>query len=340
MADVVRMSVETEGGPLRATRIAEAAPGRGEVRVTVVATGVCGADVGTVRGARGSALPVTPGHEVGGVIAELGEGVAGWDVGERVAVGWFGGSCGHCAACRRGDLVHCPDRRIPGRSYPGGWAQSITVPATALARVPDGLDLVDAAPMGCAGVTTFNALRHAGVRPGARVAILGLGGLGHLAVQFADAMGFEVVVIARGPEKAADAADLGADAYVDADSVDPGAVLKESGGVDLIVSTVPATSAVEAVLPGLRPRGRLVLLGVAAGTLPVPVGQLVMNAQSVSGHVTGTPSDTEAAMRFALRNGIRPWAQRMPLEDVQEAVDRLAAGDVRYRIVLDTGARL
>ena len=337
MSEFLRMQVEVEGGPLRPARVDVAPPGPGRVRVSVVASGVCGADVGSVRGARGSALPVTPGHEVAGVVDAIGDGVTGWAVGDRVTVGWFGGSCGHCPACGRGDVVHCPERRIPGRSYPGGWAESITVPAAALARIPDGLDPVDAAPMGCAGVTTFNALRGSGAGPGSRVAVLGLGGLGHLAVQFAVAMGFEVVVVARGTDRAGDAAELGARDYVDAAAVDAGAALRDSGGVDLILSTAPSASAAESVLPALRPRGRLVLIGVDAGEVSVPLAQLVMNAQTVSGHVTGSPTDTEEAMHFAVLHGIRPWTERLPLREAGTAVERLADGRARYRLVLETG---
>lgn len=193
------------------------------VRVSVTASGVCNADIATAAASgRGVSFPVTPGHEVAGVIAELGDHVEGWSVGERVAVGWFGGSCGHCAFCRVGDVVHCPERKVPGVSYPGGWAQSITVPAEALARIPDEFDLFDAAPFGCAGVTTFNAVRKADIRAGARVAVFGIGGLGHLAVQFAAKLGYETIAIARGRDREKLARELGAHHYLDSDAQAPG----------------------------------------------------------------------------------------------------------------------
>src|SRR5699024_10263603 len=285
----------------------------GWVRVAVAAAGICGADLGTVSAGADSSSPVTPGHEVAGTIAELGPGVAGWRVGDRVAVGWFGGSCGHCDSCRHGDPVHCPERRVPGLSYPGGWSESITVPADALARVPDELDLVDAAPMGCAGVTTFNGVRRGRVRPGGRVAVVGLGGLGHLAVQFAAAMGYHVTAIARGRDRAELARGLGADRYLDGrDS--PGSVLHDLGGVDAIVHTVPASEPLPDLVRGLRPRGHLVLVGIGPGEVSLPMGRLVSDALTVTGHLTGSPADTEEAMRFAVLNGIRPLIEHVPLE--------------------------
>ncbi|WP_142148318.1 alcohol dehydrogenase catalytic domain-containing protein [Streptomyces sp. SLBN-31] len=212
------------------------------MRIDVEATGICGADIGTVRNpAPATGFPVTPGHEVAGVIAELGPQVQGWEVGERVAVGWFGGSCGHCPACRTGDVVHCPQRKIPGMSCPGGWSSTMTVPAAALARIPEGLSAAQAAPFGCAGVTTFNALRHSGAGPGDLVAVLGIGGLGHLAVQFAAAMGFETVAIGRGEQKRKLADGLGARHYLDTERESPGAALAGLGGARLILSTASSS---------------------------------------------------------------------------------------------------
>jgi len=306
----------------------------GWVRVAVAAAGICGADLGTVSAGADSSSPVTPGHEVAGTIAELGPGVAGWSVGDRVAVGWFGGSCGHCDACRHGEVVHCPDRQIPGISYPGGWAESITVPAGALARVPDGLDLLDAAPMGCAGVTTFNAVRRAGVPVGGRVAVHGLGGLGHLAVQWAAAMGYEVTVITRGGDRREAALQLGAAHYLDSTTTPVGQTLRAAGGMHAVISTAPTPEPVPELLSGLRHGGRLVLLGAAGGTFEVPLGDLVMNARTVSGHLTGSPVDTEEAMQLALVTGVRPVIERAPLTDAAQAVQRLRDGKVRFRTVL------
>lgn len=337
VSTAVAVRVRHEDGPLATERVPVTSPAARHVRVSVAASGVCHADIATSR-ARGATAPVTPGHEVAGVVAEVGERVQRWRVGDRVAVGWFGGSCGMCDACRRGDVVHCPERQVPGQSYPGGWAESITVPDAALASIPDGMGFAAAAPMGCAGVTTFNALRLARARAGGRVAVVGVGGLGHLAVQFAAAMGYEVVAVARGPERESLARDLGAHRYLDSSAERPGAALARLGGADLILSTVPSTGAVEELLDGLAVGGRLTLIGVDGGSIRVPAARLVMSAQTLTGHLTGSPVDTEEAMRFAVTNGVRPHVEMLPLERAGEAVERLAAGRARFRIVLDATA--
>lgn len=333
----VTMVVTEPRGLLHPAVTRTASPTGRWVRVAVAASGVCNADLGTAAATgTDTSFPVTPGHEVAGVVAETGDQVEGWAVGDRVAVGWFGGSCGHCAYCREGDVVHCPERRIPGLSYPGGWARSITVPADALARVPDGLGLFDAAPFGCAGVTTFNAVRRAGIRPGGRVAVFGLGGLGHLAVQFAAALGYETVAIARGAGREHLARDLGAHHYIDGDAQAPGAALKNLGGADLVVHTASSTAPVDELLTGLGVHGRLTLVGVDAGTVTVPAARLVMNGHILTGHLTGSPRETEEAMAFAVTHGVRPLIERMPLERAGDAVTRLRSGAPRFRIVLDT----
>ncbi|MFF7790339.1 alcohol dehydrogenase catalytic domain-containing protein [Streptomyces sp. NPDC007991] len=338
MSDAAVTMVVTEPrGPLSRSLGETTSPMGKSVRMSVTASGVCNADIGTAAATgKGTSFPVTPGHEVAGVIAEVGDQVEGWSAGDRVAVGWFGGSCGHCAFCRAGDVVHCPERKIPGLSYPGGWAQNITVPADALARIPDGLDFFDAAPFGCAGVTTFNAVRKAGTRAGGRVAVFGIGGLGHLAVQFAAKLGFETVAIARGGEREKLARDLGAHHYIDSDAQEPGAALKELGGADLIVHTASSTAPVAELLTGLNVHGQLTLVGVDAGSVTVPAARLVMNGHTVTGHLTGSPRETEETMRFAVINGVRPMIERMPLEQAGEAVTRLRSGAPRFRIVLDT----
>ncbi|QFX86029.1 alcohol dehydrogenase catalytic domain-containing protein [Streptomyces sp. SYP-A7193] len=324
-------------GPLHPETAETVPPPAGWVRVSVVASGVCNADIGTAAATgEDTPFPVTPGHEVAGVIAETGDTVEGWAAGDRVAIGWFGGSCGHCAYCRTGDVVHCAERRIPGLSYPGGWAQSITVPADALARIPDGLDLFDAAPFGCAGVTTFNAIRKAGIRAGGRVAVFGIGGLGHLAVQFAAKLGYETVAVARGGDREHLVRELGAHHYVDSDARAPGAALKELGGADLIVCTASSTASVDDLLTGLRTHGQLTLVGVDAGSVTVPAARLVMNGHTLTGHLTGSPRETEEAMVFAVITGVRPMIERMPLEKADDAVTRLRSGAPRFRIVLDT----
>ncbi|MFI6463118.1 alcohol dehydrogenase catalytic domain-containing protein [Streptomyces sp. NPDC050538] len=334
----VTMVVNEPRGDVRSSIRTPAPPAARWVRVSVTASGVCNADIATAAATGpGTVFPVTPGHEVAGVIAEVGDQVEGWSVGDRVAVGWFGGSCGHCSFCRTGDVVHCPERKVPGLSYPGGWAQSITVPADALARVPDGLDLFDAAPFGCAGVTTFNAVRKARIRTGGRVAVFGIGGLGHLALQFAAGLGHQAVAIARGAERGPLSRALGARHYIDSDAHAPGAALKELGGADLIVYTASSTAPVNELLTGLNTHGQLTLVGVDAGSVTVPAAQLVMNAHTLTGHLTGSAHETEQAMEFAVTNGIRPMIERMPLDQADDAVTRLRSGAPRFRIVLDAG---
>jgi D-arabinose 1-dehydrogenase-like Zn-dependent alcohol dehydrogenase len=332
----VTIVVTEPRGPLRPSVAETTSPTGKSVRVSVMASGVCNADIGTTAATGAGTFPVTPGHEIAGVIAELGDQVEGWSLGDRVAVGWFGGSCGHCAFCRVGDVVHCPERKIPGRSYPGGWAESITVPADALARIPDELDIFDAAPFGCAGVTTFNAVRKADTRPGGRVAVFGIGGLGHLAVQFAAKLGYETIAIARGGDREKLTRDLGAHHYIDSDHQAPGAALKDLGGADLIVHAASSTAPVDELLTGLNVHGQLTLVGVDAGSVTVPAAQLVMNGHTVTGHLTGSARETEEAMRFAVTTGIRPMIERMPLDQAGEAVTRLRSGAPRFRIVLDT----
>ncbi|WP_171110255.1 MULTISPECIES: alcohol dehydrogenase catalytic domain-containing protein [unclassified Streptomyces] len=329
--------VTESGGPLHITAVQPREPGPGEVRLDVKASGICGADAGMAANPKPAyGFPIAPGHEVAGVVAEVGEGVAGWTAGERAGVGWFGGSCGQCTACRSGDVVHCAERRIPGLSYAGGWATTITVPAAALIRIPDGLSFAEAAPFGCAGVTTFNALRHSGAEPGDRVAVLGIGGLGHFAVQFAAAMGFETVAIGRGEDKRATALGLGAHHYVDGSAEDAGKALRALGSAKLILSTAASSKPLAGLLDGLTPHGRLTVVGFDGAPLQLPLDKLVMHARHVTGHVTGSPVDTEQAMRFALTSGVRPQVQTAPLEQAAEALKTQQAGQARFRMVLTT----
>jgi D-arabinose 1-dehydrogenase-like Zn-dependent alcohol dehydrogenase len=230
--------VQSAGGPLELTEAETRTPGRGEVRLTVTACGICGTDRAFIHGGFPNiSWPLTPGHEIAGTIAELGDGVDDFAVGDRVAVGWFGGCCYHCDPCRKGIFIHCVNGKVPSWHYPGGYAESVTVPASALARIPPELSDVEAAPMGCAGVTTYNALRHTNALPGDRVAILGVGGLGHLGVQFARAMGFETIAIARGTGKADDARELGAHHYIDSTAGDVSEALQALGGAAVVLAT-------------------------------------------------------------------------------------------------------
>jgi len=309
--------------------------GEHEVRVRVLASGVCGADVALATTTDADArYPVVPGHEIAGVVEEIGPGVRGTAVGDRVAVGWFGGSCGYCDRCRRGDVVHCAQRRVPGRDYPGGWAQYVTVPADAVAHVPSGMDLPTAAPFGCAGVTVFNAIRRANLPAGGTVAVFGVGGLGHLAIQFAAALGHLTIAIARGTDRREQSLALGAHHYLDSTENRVAEDLNDLGGADLIVYTAAATAPAAELVRGLALYGQLVMVGVDGGTITVPVAQLVTNGQVLTGHLTGSPLDTEQAMAFALAHQIRPIVQTLPLAAAATAVEGLRAGTVRFRSVL------
>lgn len=327
------MQVTARGGPLTRQTVRVDDPPTGWVRVEVRACGVCLADVSTMRGTGGH--PITPGHEIAGVVTAVGGGVLDRQIGDRVAVGWFGGSCGRCDTCRRGDVAHCAHRRLTGVDHAGGWAETVTVPADSVAAVPDGMDLAHAAPMGCAGVTTFLAVRDAGLRPGSTVAVLGIGGVGHLAVRFAAAMGHRVIALARGPERADLARELGADDYLDVNENEAGAALRDRGGADLIVASAPTTGPVTELLRGLAVRGRLTMLGVDGGTVDVAAARLVANSQILTGNLPGGPRDIEDALTFAHRNGVTPMIERMPLDRAEQAVERITAGRARFRIVLE-----
>ncbi|MBF6243895.1 zinc-binding dehydrogenase [Nocardia elegans] len=269
-----------------------------------------------------------------GTIAELGDGVDNYALGDRVAVGWFGGHCGECIPCRQGDFIHCVNLRVPSWHYPGGYAESVTVPANALARIPDELSFSEAAPMGCAGVTTFHALRESRARPGDRVAILGIGGLGHLGVQFARAMGFETIAIARGAGKAEDARALGAHHYIDSTAVEVGEALRELGGAAVVLATAGNSAAMADTVGGLQPRGELITIGVTADPLPLSPMQLIVPGLRVIGHPSGTARDVEETMEFAVQSGVRARIQELPLEQAAQAYADMEQGRARYRMVL------
>lgn len=335
MATHQAVQIESSGGPLRLVDVETTAPGPDHVRIDVAACGVCGTDHMIVNGVfPGTSFPLTPGHEVAGTVAEVGEGVEGFAVGDRVGVGWFGGHCNRCIRCRKGDFITCENMQVPSVQYPGGYAQSVTVPASALARIPDGLSLAEAAPMGCAGVTTYNALRHTSALPGDRVAVLGIGGLGHVGVQFARAMGFETVAIARGKDKEADARELGAHHYVDSNAGDVSQALQALGGVAAVLATAANAQAVGQTVGGLAPRGELVIVGVSADPLPISPAQLISPALSVSGHPSGTARDVEETMNFAVLSGVRARIEERPLSAAAEAYAAMDEGRARYRVVL------
>ncbi|MFF4615599.1 alcohol dehydrogenase catalytic domain-containing protein [Nonomuraea jabiensis] len=330
--------VAEPGGDMSLVRADTQEPGPGQVRVTVEACGVCHSDQLIIAGhIPGTTFPVTPGHEIAGRIDAIGGDVAGWSIGDRVAVGWYGGSCGHCDACREGDGILCPELQVPGVAYAGGFADSVVVPAVALAAVPDELTAVEAAPLACAGVTVYNALRRSSARWGDTVAILGLGGLGHLGVQFASKMGFDTVALARGSEKASLARELGAARYIDTAAENMADALQAQGGAKVVLATVTNAAAMSQTVNGLGRRGELVIVGVAMEPLDITPLQLVGAARRVQGHASGIAVDTQDTMRFAAQNGVRAWTEEVPLEEAGTAFQKMVSGRARFRMVLTTG---
>ena len=329
------VQVKSAGAPLELAEVETTPPARGEVRISVAACGICGTDAHFVAGDfPGLSWPLTLGHEIAGKIAEIGDGVDDFEVGDRVAVGWFGGNCNHCDQCRKGNFITCLNGKVPSWQYPGGYAESATVPATALARIPSELSDAEAAPMGCAGVTTYNALRHTKALPGDRVAILGVGGLGHLGLQFSRAMGFETIAINRGTAKKEDALKLGAHHYVDATDGDVSESLKDLGGVAVVLATAGASKAMAATVGGLLPQGELVTIGVTPEPLGISPLQLITPGLSIVGHPSGTAKEIEDTMQFAVLSGVRAWIEELPLAQAAEGYAALEQGRAHYRTVL------
>src|ERR1700756_4997777 len=327
--------VKSAGAPLELAEVETTPPARGEVRISVGACGICGTDAHFVSGDfPGMSWPLTLGHEIAGKIAEIGDGVQDFKVGDRVAVGWFGGCCYRCDPCRKGIFIHCVNGKVPSLHYPGGYAESVTVPMTALARIPAELSDAEAAPMGCAGVTTYNALRHTKALPGDRVAILGVGGLGHLGLQFARAMGFETIAIARGTAKADDAKKLGAHHYIDSTSGDVSQALRALGGAAVVVGTAGNSQAMADTVGGLLPQGELVTIGVTPEPLPVSPVQLINPGLSIVGHPSGTAKDVEETMHFAVLSGVRAWIEELPLARAADGYSAMEQGRAHYRTVL------
>jgi len=328
------------GAPLEVAEREVPRPGPGHVRIAVDACGICGSDAAFVNAVLpGIRFPLVPGHEIAGRIAELGEGTPGvWRVGDRVAVGWFGGSCGYCTPCRQGDFIVCENLKVPGWAYDGGYAEQVIVPADALAQIPEALSPVEAAPMGCAGVTVFNGLRRSSAQPGDRVAVLGLGGLGHLGVQFASAMGLETIAIARGAAKAEFAKQLGAHHYIDsAAGADVAHALLALGGAKVVLATAPNSAAISATVDGLSRRGELVVIGADANPLSIIPSQLVIPARVVRGHPSGTAKDVEDTMAFSTLHRIRPMVETLPLSQAADGYQKMLSGAARFRMVLTTG---
>jgi D-arabinose 1-dehydrogenase-like Zn-dependent alcohol dehydrogenase len=310
-------------------------PGRGQVRIKVEACGVCHSDLVTVQNIwPGISFPRAPGHEVAGTIDALGAETPGWKAGDRVGVGWHGGHDGTCDRCRRGDFITCRNLQIPGISYNGGYEQYMVTPVAGLARIPDALTAIEAAPLMCAGITTFNSLRNSSARPGDLVAILGIGGLGHLAVQYAAKMGFRTAAIARGSDKAQFAQSLGAAYYIDSANADVTAELQRLGGAKLVLSTVTAADAMEPVFGGLGVNGELLVVGASFTPLPVSTASMIGGRQSIQAWPSGTSADSEDTMNFSAQTGVRAMVETMPLERAQDAYDRMLSGAARFRMVL------
>jgi D-arabinose 1-dehydrogenase-like Zn-dependent alcohol dehydrogenase len=311
-------------------------PGTGQVRIKVQACGVCHSDVVTKEGTLpGIQYPRVPGHEVAGIIDELGAGVSEWKKGQRVGVGWHGGHDGTCRECRRGDFRSCRNRKIPGISYDGGYQQYMIAPVQALAAIPDSLSDVDAAPLLCAGITTFGALRSSGALPGDLVAVQGVGGLGHLGIQFANKCGYRVVAIGRGSENAALAKQLGASVYIDSAAVRPAESLQELGGARVILATAPSSKSMSDLIDGLGPNGRLLVVGVAPEPIEVtPVQLIIPTVRTIQGWAAGTPAESEDTLRFAELTGVRSMIETYPLDRAGDAYARMMSGHARFRVVL------
>jgi len=310
-------------------------PGTGQVRIKIQACGVCHSDVFTKEGMwPGIEYPRIPGHEVVGIIDEVGAGVSGWTTGQRVGVGWHGGHDGTCNPCRRGDFRNCQNRQIPGISYDGGYQQYMAAPVEALAAIPESLNDVEAAPLLCAGITTFDALRHSGASPGDLVAVLGIGGLGHLGIQFANKFGYRVAAIGRGSENAALAKKLGATVYIDSRATNAAEELQKLGGAKGILATAPSSKAMSELVDGLGPNGKLMVIGATFDPIEVTPVQLIGGCRTIQGFTSGTPIDSEDTLRFAELTGVRPMVETYPLEKAAEAYARMMSGEAQFRVVL------
>ena len=310
-------------------------PGPGHVRVRVQACGICFSDHYVKDGIwPGLAYPRSPGHEVAGVIDEIGPGVATWKKGQRVGVGWHGGQDGTCLSCRRGDFANCSNGKITGFTFDGGYGEHMLAPIEALASMPESLDPAEAAPLLCAGITTYNSLRHAGAMPGDLVAIQGIGGLGHLGIQFASKFGYRVAAISRGKENEPLAKKLGAHIYIDGAATNASAELQKLGGAQVILATAPNSKAMTALVGGLGPHGKMVVVGADAGSIEVSPVQLIRGSKSIQGWASGIPTDSEDTLSFAELTGVRPMIEKFPLAKVNEAYTRMMSGNAQFRVVL------
>jgi alcohol dehydrogenase len=339
MTSIRAAQVSGPGAPFDLVKLDLPEPGPGQVRVAVEASGICHTDAVLVGGyLPGTPFPLVAGHEVAGRVDALGDGVAGWQVGDRVGVGWFGGCCERCVSCREGDFINCVELKVPGLAYQGGFAEAMVVPANALARIPDEISAVEAAPLMCAGATTYNALRASNARPGDVVAVVGLGGVGHMGVQYASRLGYDTVAIARGPEKEELARELGARHYIDSTAQDVSTALRALGGARVVLATATESAAMAAAVDGLAARGQLVIVGASGEPLNITPLQLIFGSRSVVGHASGTSRQSEEALAFSALTGVRPMVEVAPLEEIGAAFGKMAAGKARFRMVLTTAS--
>jgi len=343
----LRVAVKPEAAPMTVAQISKPGgdfeivereipePGAGQVRIKVQACGVCHSDVLTKEGLwPGIQYPRVPGHEVAGIIDEVGAGVSAWKKGQRVGVGWHGGQDNTCRECRRGDFRNCRNVKVCGISYDGGYQQYMVAPIEALAAIPEGLKDAEAAPLLCAGITTYNALRHSGAFPGDLVAVQGVGGLGHLGIQFANKFGYKVAAIGRGSENAALAKKLGASVYIDSQATNAAQELQKLGGAQVILATAPNSKAMSELIDGLGPNGKLMVVGAAFDPIEVTPLQLISGSRAIQGWASGTPADSEDTLRFAELSGVRPMIETYPLEKAAEAYARMMSGKAEFRVVL------
>jgi len=336
VAEMMVAQISKPGAEFEIVKREIPAPGPRQVRIKVKACGICHSDVVTKEGLfPGIQYPRVPGHEIAGLVDELGPGVSEWKKGQRVGVGWHGGHDGTCRECRRGDFRHCRNATICGVSYDGGYQQYMVAPAEALAAIPETLSDADAAPLLCAGITTYNALRHSGALPGDLVAVQGIGGLGHLGVQFANKFGYKVAAIGRGSENAALAKKLGASVYIDSQATNAAGELQKLGGAQVIMATAPNSKAMSALIDGLGPNGKLMVIGATLDPIEVTPVQLVTPiSRTIQGWAAGTPADSEDTLNFAELTGVRPMIETYPLERAGEAYARMMSGKAEFRVVL------
>jgi D-arabinose 1-dehydrogenase-like Zn-dependent alcohol dehydrogenase len=335
MKKMIAAQVTKPGTPFELVEREIPQPGPGQVRVRVLACGICHSDVLTRENQwPGIQYPRVPGHEVAGVIDEAGAGVTEWKPGQNIGIGWHGKHCGVCNPCRRGDFTNCIRLQVTGISFDGGYAEYMIAPVEALASMPDGIAPEEAAPLLCAGVTTFNALRHSGALPSDLVAIQGIGGLGHLGIQYARKFGFQVVAIGRGPENAGLATKLGAHRYIDSKAVNAAAELRKMGGARVILTTAPNAKSMSELIDGLGANGSLMVVGATMDPIEVSPIQLIQGKKSVRGWASGVPTDSEDTLRFSGLSGVRPMIEKFPLSRVNDGYDRMMSGKAEFRAVL------